>query len=73
LPGAAPLPALAGDEAIDPVRVGGDLLLALHASDATVLHSVLTALRARLGEAARLRWPWPDAEARLCLRDTGGP
>ncbi|PZR55538.1 peroxidase [Xylanimonas oleitrophica] len=51
LPGAGPMPTFAGDDRIDPRRRDGDLLVALHATDPTVLPPVLTALE-RAADAA---------------------
>ncbi|MFC7405408.1 Dyp-type peroxidase [Georgenia alba] len=56
LPGAEDLPGFAGEDSLDRRHRGGDLLLALHASDPTVLPPALAALRAHLGEDVAPRW-----------------
>ena len=56
LPGAEELPPFRGDDAIDPLRRGGDLLIAVHASDAMVLPAVLADLEAVGGGLLRPRW-----------------
>ena len=55
LPGAAELPPFAGDDNIDPTRLGGDVMLSAHSSDPTVLTAVLADLTAML-PGARPRW-----------------
>lgn len=60
LPAAAPMPAFRDDDRIDPARAGGDLLVAVHASDPLVLPFALAAVEAA-GEGAapgllRRRW-----------------
>lgn len=64
LPGATDLPRFAGDDAIDDTHRGGDVLLAVHGSDPTVLPAALRRLRHVLG-AATLRWSEP------CFRGPG--
>ncbi|RIJ69359.1 Dyp-type peroxidase [Nakamurella silvestris] len=55
LPGSADLPDFAGDQDISPSARGGDLLLAVHSTDPSVLGPVSTRLRALVpGES--LRW-----------------
>lgn len=60
LPGAASLPLFRGDERIDAARLGGDLLLSVHATDAAILAPVLDAVDAAADTAApgllRRRW-----------------
>jgi dye decolorizing peroxidase len=55
LPGAEALPQFAKDAAMDPAAVGGDLLLALYASDPTVLGPALELLLATV-PGHTLRW-----------------
>lgn len=55
LPGATPLPAFAGDDAIPARRNGGDVLLSLSATDGGLLHPVLDELLRVLGDTTP-RW-----------------
>lgn len=55
LPGAEPLPAFAGDEAMDPRFIGGDLLIAVYSSDVSVLAGVAAHVLAAIPGATR-RW-----------------
>jgi dye decolorizing peroxidase len=55
LPGAEPLPTFPGDEHVDPVAAGGDLLLAAYANDPTVLLPVVDDLT-DLVRGFKLRW-----------------
>lgn len=55
LPGSEGLPAFRGDEGISPERNGGDLLVAVHASDDTSLRSALERVAAAIPEA-QLAW-----------------
>ncbi|MDH2413345.1 Dyp-type peroxidase [Nocardioides sp. CER19] len=54
LPGSDPLPLFAGDDRIPASRTGGDLLLALHGSDAGVLERAREAMVWTM--RARVRW-----------------
>lgn len=54
MPGAADLPAFAGDESLAPHNIGGDLLIGIYSSNVGVLHSVLARLTQDLD--ATLRW-----------------
>lgn len=58
LPGAIPLPSFIGDDAIDPQRLGGDVLLAIASSDAGPIGLVLDHLHAVLAAStgATLRY-----------------
>jgi len=64
LPGAIDLPAFAGDEAIDDVARGGDVLIAAYSNDPTVLGAVLAEL-VPLVPGATSRWE------QLVFRGTG--
>jgi dye decolorizing peroxidase len=55
LPGATALPAFASDGALDPRLTGGDLLVAVYSSDASVLHGVADAVLTAAPAATR-RW-----------------
>jgi dye decolorizing peroxidase len=55
LPGAAVLPDFRGDEGITPERNGGDLMIAVHASEGATLHAVLSRVAAAVPEA-ELTW-----------------
>lgn len=55
LPGSDDIPALAGDEGIDPHRLGGDLLIAAYATDPGVLGAAVSAIAETI-PGARLRW-----------------
>lgn len=55
LPGADGLPAFRGDDAITPARNGGDLMIAVHASEGASLHAVLGRVAAAIPEA-QLAW-----------------
>ena len=64
LPGGEPLPSFVGDEAIDDLAIGGDVLLAAYSNDPTVLGAVLTELTT-LVPGATSRWE------QLVFRGTG--
>jgi dye decolorizing peroxidase len=55
LPGTQALPAFRGDESIAPERNGGDLLIAVHASESAPLRAVLGRVAAAIPEA-ELAW-----------------
>ena len=56
LPGAEPLPAFAKDAAVPPERTGGDLLLAVHASDPNDVHRAASWLTGLAAPDAVPRW-----------------
>jgi dye decolorizing peroxidase len=55
LPGAEGLPLFAGDDRVDPVAMGGDVLIAAYSSDPTVLAAVVDDLVGRIPRAST-RW-----------------
>lgn len=55
LPGAAALPVFTSDTPLDPALSGGDILVAAYASDASVLHGVVSHVIAAVPTATR-RW-----------------
>ncbi|MGL4339709.1 MAG: Dyp-type peroxidase [Rhodoglobus sp.] len=57
-PGAEELPPFAGDESIEALHLGGDVMIAAHSSDPTVLGAVLAELMGLLPGAQR-RWEQP--------------
>lgn len=50
LPGASAMPPFAGDEAIAPERVGGDLLISAYATDPSVLSAAVAHVAAAMGD-----------------------
>ncbi|RIQ10807.1 Dyp-type peroxidase, partial [Jiangella rhizosphaerae] len=56
LPGAEPLPAFAKDAAVPPERTGGDLLIAVYASDPNDVHRAASWLAERAAPDAVVRW-----------------
>ncbi|PZF81560.1 Dyp-type peroxidase [Jiangella anatolica] len=56
LPGAEPLPAFAKDASVPPERTGGDLLIAVYASDPNDVHRAATWLTEQAAPDAVLRW-----------------
>ncbi|SDT72529.1 Dyp-type peroxidase [Jiangella sp. DSM 45060] len=56
LPGAQPLPAFAADASVPPERTGGDLLIAVYASDPNDAHRGASWLAERAAPDAVLRW-----------------